>query len=213
MKAKIQIEGEKSIEKKIIQALAGEVDKMLKKAAGPIKMRLRFAVLERIKNTPEYKSLFGGKLQAEFGLKNPQQRMEAILTTWVKSINVTLITTKKRTDKFVGGLNIEMIQGNFRDVIDLPEAKLVTSKGETLPWLEWLLLYGDKIIIRDYVFSANNPKSRTGLGVMMHRRGKNWRVPPEFSGTINNNFVTRALLDIDKIIDTIIEEEVSKVFK
>lgn len=213
MKAKIQIEGEKSIEKKIIQALAGEVDKMLKKAAGPIKMRLRFAVLERIKAAPEYKSLFGGRLQAEFGIRNPQQKIEAILTTWIKSINVTLITTKKRTDKFVGGLSIQMIRGDFRDVIDLPEAKVVTAKGEVLPWLEWLLTYGDKIIIRDYTFSANNSRSRSGLGVMMHSKGKNWRVPPEFSGTINNNFVTRALMDIDKIIDTIIEEEVTKVFR
>jgi hypothetical protein len=80
-----------------------------------------------------------------------------------------------------------------------------------LPWLEWLLLYGGKIIVRDYrVKMGSNNRSRTGMAVMVESSGSNWRVPTEFAGTSNNNWVTRAINKIDNKILDILETELEK---
>ena len=66
-----------------------------------------------------------------------------------------------------------------------------TEKGTAIPWFEWLTTLGDAVIVREYDVESGFPsKSRTGDKIMV--RGKGWRVPPAYSGTETNNFVTRA---------------------
>ena len=49
-----------------------------------------------------------------------------------------------------------------------------------------------EIIVRDYNVEGGYPQfSRTGDMIMKKGR-RGWRVPPEFAGSHNNNFVTRA---------------------
>jgi hypothetical protein len=77
----------------------------------------------------------------------------------------------------------------------LPEATYVTAKGTPIPWLDWLILQGDRIIVLGYdvdfdLTPAERARSRTGMALM--ERGSGWRVPPEFSGTAESNFLTRA---------------------
>jgi len=70
---------------------------------------------------------------------------------------------------------------------------VVTEKGESLPWIEWLLKRGDDIIISDY-HVVEGDHGRTGMATM--KPGGNYkvsRVNPSFSGTEDDNFVTRAL--------------------
>ena len=42
---------------------------------------------------------------------------------------------------------------------------------------------------------------------MVQGKGKKWRVPPEFSGTPRNNFVTRALDSIEDDIVKLMERK------
>ena len=87
----------------------------------------------------------------------------------------------------------------------MDEATVTDNQGQKLPWLEWLLLRGNQIIIRNYqVRMGASPYSRTNMAVMVQSK-KNWRVPMEFAGTITNNWTTRALDKVDaQIIDNII---------
>jgi len=74
-----------------------------------------------------------------------------------------------------------------------------------------LLLYGGQIIVRNYrVKMGSNRASRTGMAIMVESPGDSWRVPPEFAGTSNNNWVTRALSKIDDKILDIIQLEIER---
>ena len=68
---------------------------------------------------------------------------------------------------------------------------MVYAKGD-LHWLQWLLERGDEIIVAGYEFGGNSGRGRSGLGYMT--TGGSFRVPPQFSGTKDNNFISRALV-------------------
>lgn len=206
-------ESDRDIKRKIINAIGEEVNDALSRAAGNIKTQIRTQVISAIIRTPEYQSLLGGQLQHELGVENTNIKLQTILGVWIKSVQTEVKPARKNKDHIDASLHINMIKGDFSDVLSLPEAIYITDKGTQINWLEWLLLEGDKIIVRDYEFRATvEGNSRTGFGIMVAAE-RSWRVPPEFSGTVNDNFVTRALLSIDKIIDEIVEIETTKAFR
>lgn len=108
-------------------------------------------------------------------------------------------------------MRIEAIQANFQNVLGLPEAQQLTNKGVSLDWLDWLLIKGDKTIIREYeIEPAQGRRSRTGLAVMVKAKKGRWKVPAQYAGTVNKNWVTRAIDDIpDSKIENIIIQEVT----
>ena len=66
--------------------------------------------------------------------------------------------------------------------------------------------------MKNYEIEANPTASRTGTVIMVKSTGRGWRVPPAFSGTVNDNFVTRALEVLDDVIFNIVKNEIeSKV--
>lgn len=203
---------EKEAEKEIIKALIDIVNNSLSTAASRIKKKIRIIVKQLIVNCPEYQSLVNhGQLQGELGVVDPKRSMEDILNVWVKSIGITLRPAKKNGNDIKAFLDIDILDTSFQNVLSLPAAKYTTEKGQEIPWLQWLLTAGDSIIIRNYDIDFNTMYSRTGLNIMVKNVSSNWRIPPEFSGTIQNNFVTRALQDFDTILNTIVNEEIIKV--
>ena len=64
-------------------------------------------------------------------------------------------------------------------------------EGGDLHWLRWLLLEGYKVLVVGFHFRFQPGRGRSQLGYM--RKGGFWRVPPEYAGTADDNFVTRAL--------------------
>lgn len=205
---------EKDAEGAIIKAVKEEINRILSKASTNIKLNIRKAVQSAIMNSKVYKSLVNhGQLQGELGVVNPGTAMTDILNVWIKSIKINLKPARTSGNNSIkASIDIDMINNNYQDVLSLQSAKYTTDKGEEIPWLEWLLTAGDKIIIRNYDIVFNAKYSRTGLNIMLKSVTANWRVPPEFSGTPNNNFVTRALESIEDVIASIIEDEIIKVF-
>ncbi len=208
------VESNKEIQRRINKALATEVNKALDKTAlkvvAPIKMAIKAALL----NQPEVASVSGGRLAAEFGLPDGRSRIDNIITQWVDGIIVKVNKATTTSSRINAGLTIQMIPRNFADVLGLASSRVTTDKGQDLPWLEWLLLFGDKAIVRDYSISFDSDRvrrSRSGLAVMQSNRGAFWRVPPEFAGTEDNNFVTRALETIQDDIIGIIETQMRSV--
>jgi hypothetical protein len=65
-------------------------------------------------------------------------------------------------------------------------------------WLEWLLTRGTQVVIGDFwLFEHARGSTRSG-GSSIMRRIENiprepFRVDPNFSGTIDDNFITRAI--------------------
>lgn len=200
------------IERAILKQLKSEVDKRMDRVLQAIITPIRGLVQKALMQQPEVESLAGGVLAAEFGLPDGQNRIADIINFWVSNIQVRKTKTTVSDSRINGGFMIHMIRADYQDVLGLGQATLITEKGQILPWLEWLLLFGDRAIIRNYEVSmTREKKSRTGLAIMVEG-GKNWSVPPQFSGVANNNFVTRAMSTIENDIERIIRRQLKAVF-
>jgi len=94
-----------------------------------------------------------------------------------------------------GTLEINFQRDDFINLLSLQSGHVLTEKGTDLHWLDWLLIKGDTTIITGYTYIPG-PLGRSGGGEM--NIGGLWRVPPEFSGTITNNFITRSFKGTEK---------------
>jgi len=202
------------IELKILQCLVRDIDKALNTTANKVTPLIRQLVRDALIGQPEVVSLRSGRLRGDFGLHDGGERINEIIDLWTKQIIVKKKLTSIRNRKISAGFTISMIRHDFEDVLSLNVANVVTEKGQVLPWLQWLLLFGDKVIIRDYDISFTpSPRSRSGTAVMVNRADGRWGVPPQFSGTINNNFTIRAINEIEKDIMALIEDQLKRNIK
>ena len=145
-----------------------------------------------IRSQPEMVSLAlsgdDNSLAGHFGL--PAGTANSVANTIVTSIQqATRVVVKKVDNKLNGGLILECQPSNFANLLGLPTGYTEVTGG-SLHWLKWLLESGHKTLIVDYHYTPASGFGRSRLGVMT--KGGAWRVPPEFAGTIEDNFVTRA---------------------
>lgn len=196
------------IEKKILSAIKDEINSILLGVVFVIQRQIRELLKERITNSETWKSLESGQLRAELGLPDDiLTRLQEILDIWIKQIEVDyqMVTG---TNTLKGGISVGMLETDWMEVISSQAANIITKYGMVLPWLEWLLTYGDKVIIQDYnVLMKATEQSRSGMAIMAKKVGGEWRVPPEFSGTSDNNFITEILENMSTDIENLIEKE------
>ena len=194
------IESDSDIQKKINKALAKEVNKSLAFTARLLKSRIDPIIKTALASSPEITSLRSGILKAEFGLTNDPT--STIINAIVASLTVDYI---KVDERFNGGISIVMQPDTFANLFSLSVAEQPLDDYGSLPWLQWLLTLGDAIIITDFgVEFGNLPGSRTGLAVM-RRKNAPYKVNSAFSGTPDNNFITRAVQRVRSQIETAIQ--------
>lgn len=203
---KLQVDATtKQIGNDIVKHLVGEVREYFDDSISKIKDAIVQIITDAITNSPEYISLVNGQLKAEFGLPDSENRVNALLDFW-QNTYIEFSNVVATGGKLKGKFTLNMIKSDFSDAINLPEAIFTTEKGTDLNWLQWLLLFGDTTIIKDYeVELGANPRSRTGLAVMKKTLRGKWRVPSEFSGTINNNWITRSIDSVSAEIENLIQ--------
>lgn len=206
------------IERMALQAIRDELNKRLPKVA-----ELVATDFSRIKpifvNSNEYQALIDGPLDAHFGIpKNTAlDRLDVIVDTLIKSVVVEAKRVSVRSKRLTGGLTVKAFQADFQDLLGLPEGQVITAKNELLPWLEWLLIRGDEIIVQEYrIDFGSHPQSRSGKAIMISDEASVWRVPPGVSGTIRNNWITRTVEKsfqfIDRFLSNSIQKNIDKVF-
>jgi hypothetical protein len=188
------------LEKYIIKEFRKKLKKRTRIISQRIQEPLQQIVRESIISTPEYRSLHGGRLQGELGVTSAALRIESVINTWVSNI---FVEAKVDISPLLL-IQIGFLEQGYADVLALPEASYDYERG-TIPWLQWLLLEGDKRIVRSYEFAPITKYSRTGLGIMVPSGKRGWQVPSEFSGTETNNFATRAFDGVDTKIEKIVE--------
>jgi len=209
------VESHAEINKEISKQIAKSLNSAVSGAVTTISSRIKILVKNAIVNSPEYNSLLGGHLQGELGVPSSGGRLSSILDTWLGSMQVSKKPIRAAGNKITGGLTITMIRDDYGDVLGSPEASYVTREGRQIPWLEWLLVAGDRTLVTNYVFTEDTGRgrSRTGLGLMRYRPTGRWHVPREFAGTKQNNFVTRALSKLEGQVIDIMQVEIAKRLK
>lgn len=199
------LENNQVISDKILKALLPETNNYLKSKLQYIRTNLPSLVMNALTNAEEYSSLIGGQLQYEFGIPDPSSKLNEILRLWSSNIIVQYNAPTIAGSQIKGSFSVSIIRSDFSDVLSTDAALVIDNlRGYQLPWLEWLLLEGNRIIIpKQEVVIGPNKFSRTGFAVM-RESNKSWRVPSQFAGTINNNWITRAIDDAESEINNLL---------
>lgn len=187
------LENNSEIYKKILEALLPDVASYMQDAISLVKKELPQIIMESILSTPEYTSIIGGKLRFDFGLVDGSSKIDGLLQIWTNNIMVVYDAPKINSNTIISKFSISMIKADYSDVLGSDYAQMTDNeRGYSLPWLQWLLLDGTKILIDNHqVIIGPNPRSRTSMAIM--RPGSGWSVPNEFAGTQNDNWLTRAI--------------------
>ena len=204
------IENDKLLIKRITQAISKELSAAATKALGGLQTKIEEMVYFWVEQQPEIESLQGGLLQGDFGIPSGQEReiVQEILYAVSQSIELRFGGFDKNLK---GKLLIHVQPNSFENVLSVAQP-VVTRKGTLIPWLKWLLFSGDSVMVLnyhvEYLSGPEAARSRSGTGAVM-QSGDVFRVRPEFSGTRDNNFITRAFADKDKQLGRLLEEHIS----
>ena len=194
----------KSIEKKVNKAIAQTANKRIKKNSGAIQDRAKAFAVDSLLAQPEIASLAGGELAGAFGMQaqHSVSAISAITSSFAQSIYSEV--KQFSNDLKGGGVSIYFQPDSFTNLLNLSQGHTIYARGD-LHWLQWLLERGDEIIVVGYEYEASTGRGRSGLGFM--DKGGAFRVPPQFSGTKDNNFISRALIGKAQ------EQAISKILK
>ena len=199
------LESDRTIQRKIYGSLAKDINKKIKRNTNNTRRRFLQAVEGWVRSQPEISSLVGkgvyGSLNAQFGLPvgTAENAVNQIVFAVVKSMNVNI---KPVNTKLKGLIEFSFQPKDFFNLLGLQAGHILTEKGGDLHWLDWLIRQGDRTIVVGWNY-VPAPTGRSGGGEM--NIGGLWRVPPEFSGTLDDNFVTRAFKAREKEITSILQ--------
>lgn len=179
---------------------------------------------------PEYESLISGKLRYHFGLVNSQD-VDSVVDAATLAVKIRKMPAKGDS---LGGVSVEIVNTKIMESLAANTGYNSSKSGTFIAWLKWLLLSGDNIIITGYEIKIderlNYKTSRTKHALMVRRsfsglkgrynrakgrsaEGSNfWRVPPEFAGTPENNWFTRAAVVIAPTILDMLNKKLEKAF-
>jgi hypothetical protein len=202
----------------VLQEWASALRRVLTPAyAATVESRVSVEALVRIRASSAYASLHGGVLQAELGVKAPTTAIEGVLQGLAGACRATIDPPRVLGNSLVGSVTVGILRTDLSDVLSRPEASFVSEKGYQVDWLDWLLTQGDRVVVGQYGFLPANKMtarsvaafSRTGLGIM-RQANHGWSVPPEFSGTPGDNWFTRALAAIERVMADILVDELRR---
>lgn len=197
------------INKLILNNLKHEVEKIMSKALTSIKQDVQNLVKEALIAEPEYASLKAGTLRAEFGIANVED-VDSAVQAMVNTAEISYNPIKINSNGLSGGFVLTMIKSDDINGIIYSDVATVKdeARGYNLPWLEWLLLRGNEVIVQNYsVNYTSNLRSRSGLALMI-QSNSSWRVPSNFAGIEADNWTTRAINKISNKIPQIIQSNI-----
>ena len=182
------LESDREIFGKVNKLLAKEFDKNMRKNGNIIKNRIRPIIASALFKSPEIMSLSGGVLKADFGLT--LDPAPDLVQSIISTIKLNARNSRASSGSIDGGFTLTIQPIDYGNLFSLSVAEQVI-KGGSIPWLKWLLTLGDTIIIADFGVEYG-AVGRTGKGHMT-RGSRPFKVNSSFSGTVDNNFISRAI--------------------
>ena len=194
------------ISREINKAISKEVNSIVKNRASRVERRFKSVIPTWVFETPEMQSLLQegvpNSLSAQFGLPAGTGAGVVDQIGFAIAQSISFDVQKAPSSAAKGGVTFNFQPSSFGNLITLSAGTVRTARGQVLPWLEWLLSQGTKTIIYGYQYEPGDAGRSFG-GTMIG--GNIWRVPPEFAGTQNNNFLTRMFAEREKEIASILE--------
>lgn len=204
------LESDDQIKTAILSSIIDRLSIVIDRSIDEIATEIKNIVREALKQEPEYSSLISGKLRAEFGIPDVSV-VDSIVDVLVDTIEIKKQKLTSTNSGIKGGFTITMMKSDdLGGAIYTGLASVQDAKGYSLPWLEWLTLRGNSVIVKNYsVRYGPSSYSRSGMAIMIPSN-TNWRVPPEFAGSQSNNWTTRAIETTEKQIYSTIQRIIEK---
>ncbi len=198
----------KSGQEQIIQQIHDRIQNNKKRIINLIQQY----VSRNIRTAPEVKALESDyKFRYDLGVH--KEEVVEVINQMIDIINTNIffdISFGARRDYV--RLNIGLVERKYENILAIRAAYFTSSGAFHIPWLRWLLFEGDRFIItthhviyettKDDITKNERPRSfpssRTG-GAIMVKPGS-FRIPPQWSGTIYDNFITRAVEGINILL-------------
>lgn len=184
------LESDNAIVKKIHIALAKAFNKTLSRNVTQIYRGLQPLISSALMSSDEIRSLSGGLLRVDFGLTTDPS--SAIVNAIVSSLDIEIQKATASAAGIKGGLLITMQPIDYNNLFSLSVAEQITEKGVSLPWLQWLLTFGHQIIVANFGVEYEAGKGRSGGGHMSIEE-RPFKVNSKDAGTVDDNFITRAI--------------------
>lgn len=184
-------------------AIQKEIRANLNKSLSKIRADVINLTIEALENCPEIQSLRNGKLKLDFGLDSDPT--SDIIYAIANSVDIKIKSSNIGKSELQNFLTIYIQRSDFKNLLSLEAANIVTERGTQLPWLQWLLLAGDAVLISEYSVKYSSFSTSRSGGAIMIPVGI-FQVDPSFSGTADNNFITRALSGYADKISQILEK-------
>ena len=147
------------ISKAIVDEFLVQFNKKSNQINSNLSAQMAVIVGSTLNASPTVRSLLGGTLKDDFGLRSGEAG--AAIT------NIIAFLSKNVTAQALGirngvQINLNFLPGGFDDILSVPGGSY-KSKGGEVSWLEWLLTKGTQVVIADYaLFDGAEGKTRSG---------------------------------------------------
>ena len=204
------LESAKQLQVKILFELKRVVSKLFKTKAAKLETRAKLIIERYLTTSNTLRELMGGKLQKDFGLTDAlaNRAVLDIISAVVNSVNIVFDSQSRN---LVGSVKINLLPTDITAITGLSSGSYINDgkEGGDIDWLLWLLTRGTQVVIGEYsVEYGLFPTTRSGGARMIE--GGSFRVDPEHAGTIDDNFITRAIQAASPEIIEIIKTELQK---
>lgn len=190
------------------RAFADLVDKNANRISASVKGRVINIVRASLYDSTTIKSLLNGTLRDDFGLTSSMST--AAVTQILTYISSNIEVEIKKSGKYSKVMLRIIGEKDIANIVNLSSGSF-ESKGGSVPWLYWLLTRGTEVVIGDFwLFAGAVGRTRSGgTKIMKEIASKSrdpFRVDPSHAGTIDDNFITRAIESVSKdILDAVAE--------
>lgn len=195
----------KNIELELLAEMANVINKAVLSSIKDMEREIKDLTRNLMLNSRFYSEIMFGRLAGHMGI--PISRTSIVVREIINGIvdDIGLVFTPFKAVGYnlTSGFELGIGRNGFAALINMSAGKVLTEKFQMLDWLKWMLTQGDKIIISGYSIRLEYGKGRSKQAVMS-KTGRTWRVPPAFSGTITDNFISRTLLaDLEKYAEIV----------
>lgn len=186
-------------------SIASSLKSLFKKKAPRIEKFIKTNTYYWLIDQPEIQSILDegrqGSLNSKFGFwpGSAVGMVEELVLAVVDSVSVTVSPIDARLS---GGIVITIQPETFSNLFS-SRYNIVTEAGISLNWVEWLLTRGTIPIVIGYSYSPSY-RGRSGGGIMIKSNSGSFSIDPNFAGTPDDNFITRAFSGREQEINNII---------
>ena len=199
-----------TIERKIIDSVSKHLNERFQKLPNILTKQAQILIRKALISSPTTSSILGGKLREELGIEDASSDLLSIYNAIESTVRVNMTSVRRHGTGITGSIRLTAVPFDLESLLR-GAGQYQTEKGVTIPWFQWLTTLGDRIIVRDFEIEGGHPsRSRTGDKIMIGGK-RGWRIPPEFSGTRTNNFVTEATDSILPELGRTISKEVKSI--